>query len=216
MIDFYTYATPNGRKVAIMLEECGLAYRTHAVDLTKGEQKKPDFIKINPNGRVPAIVDHEPSHHTLGKASNSSPLAVFESGAIMIYLAEKTGKFFPTNDIRARAKCLGWVMWQMGGLGPMGGQLYHFAKAAPEDIPYAKKRYFDEVDRLLSVLEIGLQDSPYLVGQEYTIADMINFPWVVAATTMGLDLGKYPKLTAWHDKIAARPAVIKGMKSPGN
>ncbi|MDI9348818.1 MAG: glutathione S-transferase N-terminal domain-containing protein [Candidatus Symbiobacter sp.] len=213
MIDFYSYGTANGRKVAIMLEECGLAYQTHVVDIAKGAQKQPDFIKINPNGRIPAIVDHAPSNHWTGPAQDSSPLSVFESGAILVYLAEKTGKFLPT-ETRARAQVMAWVMWQMGGLGPMSGQLFHFIKYASEDVPYAKKRYFDEVARLLGVMEIQLSQTAFLGGNDYSIADMVSYPWLPAVKLMGLPVEKFPKVGLWEKTISARPAVVKGMKSP--
>ena len=214
MIDFYTAATANGRKIAIMLEECGLDYKTHAINLAKAEQKKPEFLKINPNGRIPAIVDHAPSMIWGGETTKLPPLAVFESGAILIYLAEKSGKFYHTTDIAARAQLMAWLMWQMSGLGPMAGQYYYFTKVAPEDMPLAKKRYLDELERLLGVMDARLAEVPYLAGSDYTIADIACFPGVAWVGNLGISIDKYPHVKAWHDKIAVRPAVIKAMKSP--
>jgi GSH-dependent disulfide-bond oxidoreductase len=201
MIDFYTWSTPNGRKVAIMLEECGLAYKTHKIDIGKGEQFAPAFLAVNPNGKIPAIVDHA--------AADGKPLAVFESGAILIYLAEKTGKFLPTAP-RARAEVLQWLMFQMGGVGPMFGQAHHFIRFAPEKVPYGIERYSKETRRLYGVMDKRLGESVHLAGAEYSIADMATFPWVARHTYHEVDLADFPNVKRWHDAIAARPAVVKG------
>lgn len=201
MIDFYTWSTPNGRKVAIMLEECGLAYATHKIDIGKGEQFTPAFLAVNPNGKIPAIVDHA--------AADGKPLAVFESGAILIYLAEKTGKFLPTAP-RARAEVLQWLMFQMGGVGPMFGQAHHFIRFAPEKVPYGIERYSKETRRLYGVMDKRLAENAYLAGGEFSIADMATFPWVARHTYHEVDLADFPNVKRWHDAIAARPAVVKG------
>jgi len=201
MIDFYTWSTPNGRKVAIMLEECGLAYKTHKIDIGKGEQFAPAFLAVNPNGKIPAIVDHA--------AADGKPLPVFESGAILIYLAEKTGKFLPTVP-RARAEVLQWLMFQMGGVGPMFGQAHHFIRFAPEKVPYGIERYSKETRRLYGVMDKRLGESAHLAGAEYSIADMATFPWVARHTYHEVDLADFPNVKRWHNAIAARPAVVKG------
>jgi GST-like protein len=198
MIDVHYWPTPNGHKVTIFLEEAGLPYRIVPVHIGKGEQFKPDFLKISPNNRMPAIVDHDPP-------GGGAPIAVFESGAILIYLGEKTGKFLPT-EIRARVEALQWLMWQMGGLGPMSGQANHFASYAPVEIPYAKKRYADEVNRLYGVMDRRLADRPYLAG-EYSIADMASYPWVAIWKRMGQSIDEFRNLQRWIDAIRARPAV---------
>ena len=199
MIDFYTYTTPNGRKPAILLEELELPYTIHKVDIGKGEQFSPEFVAINPNSKIPAIVDRD------------TDLAVFESGAILIYLAEKTGKLLPT-DVANRARTIEWLMFQMGGVGPMFGQLGHFRNAAPEPIPYAISRYETETLRLLGVLDRQLANHTYLAG-DYSIADIATYPWVAATTTpyMGLSLEAFPNVQRWVETLQARPAVQTGM-----
>lgn len=208
MIDFYTWTTPNGRKVSIMLEETGLPYRVHPINLGAGEQLQESFRGINPNQRIPAIVDHN---------LEGTPLTVFESGAILIYLAEKTGKFLPT-EVRARSRALQWLMFQMSGVGPMLGQANHFASQAPEKIPYAIQRYFDESLRLIQVLDHRLGEHDYLAG-EYSIADMATYPWVIAAWPVFKSLpperaGAMENVSRWLDAIGQRPSVERGMKVP--
>ena len=199
MIDFYTYTTPNGRKPAILLEELELPYTIHKVDIGKGGQFSPEFVAINPNSKIPAIVDRD------------TDLAVFESGAILIYLAEKTGKLLPT-DVANRARTIEWLMFQMGGVGPMFGQLGHFRNAAPESIPYAISRYETETLRLLGVLDRQLANHTYLAG-DYSIADIATYPWVAATTTpyMSLSLEAFPNVQRWVETLQARPAVQTGM-----
>lgn len=199
MIDFYTAATPNGYKVSIMLEETGLAYTPHFLKLSDQDQKAPEFLAINPNGRIPAIVD--------------DGFAVFESGAILVYLSEKTGKF-GGNDAQQRSVVMQWLMWQMGGLGPMMGQLNVFKRYFPENIPAAIDRYERESYRLFSVLEARLTDSAYVAGDDYTIADMACWPWVAGHGWSGLTLDQHPRLKAWHDNIMQRPAVQRGLQVP--
>ena len=201
MIEFHTAGTPNGRKVAILLEETGLAYSVRRVDFSKNEQFAPAFLAISPNNKIPAIVDTQ--------GPGGKPLALFESGAILFYLAEKTGRFLPA-DAAGRAVVHQWLMWQMGGVGPMFGQLWHFAKAAPEKVPYAIDRYQKEVDRLVGVLEKRLGEAPYLAG-DYSIADMAVYPWV-AGDWFGADPAKLPNFARWRAAVAARPAVERGMK----
>lgn len=204
MIDLYTFGTPNGRKVSVMLEETGLEYRVHTVDLAKGEQFAPDFLKINPNNKIPAIVDRN--------GPDGEPLPLFESGAILTYLADKTGRLL-LADPRGRAVANQWLMFQMGGIGPMLGQNYHFRKAAPESIPYAIERYIAETKRLYGVLDRRLGEAPYLAG-DYSIADIAVFPWVTG-DWQGVARGDFPNLARWHDTVAARPAVQSGMRVPG-
>ena len=204
MIDLYTWSTPNGRKVSIMLEECALAYRVHPINIGKGEQFAPDFLAINPNNRIPAIVDSE--------GPDGKPLPLFESGAILIYLAEKTGKLMP-RDPRTRLICLQWLMFQMGGVGPMFGQAHHFLRSAKEQVPYGIKRYTDETRRLYGVLQKRLSDAEHLAG-EYSIADIATFPWVARFEWHKVDLADFPAVKRWFDTINARPAVQKGMAVP--
>ncbi|MBK9262992.1 MAG: glutathione S-transferase N-terminal domain-containing protein [Polyangiaceae bacterium] len=201
MIDLYYWPTPNGRKVSIMLEEVALPYRVVAVDIGRGDQFKPEFLAISPNNRMPAIVDHEP----LG---GGAPISVFESGAILLYLAEKTGQFMP-RDTRGKYEVTQWLMWQMGGLGPMAGQAHHFREYAPEKIPYGIDRYTNEVNRLYGVMDRRLTDREYLAG-DYSIADMAAWPWVVPWKTQGQNMDDFPHLKRWFDAIAARPAVERG------
>ncbi len=204
MIDLYTWSTPNGRKVSIMLEEVGLPYRVHPIDITKGDQRSPAFMAINPNAKIPAIVDAD--------GPGGTAITVFESGAILIYLAEKTGRFLPAEP-RGRYEVLQWLMFQMGGIGPMFGQAHHFRRFAPEPIPYAIERYSAETKRLYGVLEARLAEAPYVAG-EYSIADMAIWPWTTRTEWQGIDLGDFPHVRRWSDAIAARPAVQKGMAVP--
>ncbi|HEY4637653.1 MAG TPA: glutathione binding-like protein, partial [Burkholderiales bacterium] len=204
MIDLYTWSTPNGRKVSIMLEECALPYRVHPINIGKGEQFTPEFLALNPNNRIPAIVDSE--------GPDGKPLPLFESGAILIYLAEKTGKFMP-RDPRTRLICLQWLMFQMGGVGPMFGQAHHFLRSAKEQVPYGIKRYTDETRRLYGVLQKRLSDAEYL-ADEYSIADIATFPWVARFEWHKVDLADFPAVKRWFDTINARPAVQKGMAVP--
>jgi GST-like protein len=199
MIDLYYWTTPNGHKITLFLEEAGLPYKIHAVNIGKGEQFKPEFLAVAPNNRIPAIVDHAPK-------DGGAPISIFESGAILLYLAEKTGKFL-SADLRVRVTTLEWLFWQMGGLGPMAGQNHHFALYAPEKIPYAIDRYVKETNRLYGVLNKRLADRPFLAG-EYSIADMASYPWVVPYERQGQKLEDFPNLKRWFETIAARPATI--------
>jgi GST-like protein len=204
MIDLYTWSTPNGRKVSIMLEEVGLPYQVRPIDITKGEQFSPDFVAVNPNSKIPAIVDPY--------GPGGGPITVFESGAILIYLAEKTGRFLPAEP-RGRIETLQWLMFQMGGIGPMFGQTHHFRRFAPEPIPYAIERYTKETRRLYGVLDARLAQAEYLAGA-YSIADMATWPWTVRHDWQGIDLAEFPHVSRWSESIAARPAVQKGMAVP--
>lgn len=199
MIDLYYWTTPNGHKVTLFLEETGLPYRIHPVNIGAGEQFDPAFLKIAPNNRIPAIVDAAP-------ADGGEPLSLFESGAILLYLADKTGQFIPP-DMRGRTETLQWLFWQMGGLGPMAGQNHHFVQYAPERIPYAMERYVKETARLYAVLDKRLADRPFLAGQDYTIADMASYPWVVPHERQQQDLDDFPNLKRWFAQIAERPAT---------
>lgn len=199
MIDLHYWATPNGHKVALFLEEAGVPYRIHPVNIGRGEQFAPKFLAIAPNNRIPAIVDTRP-------ADGGEPVALFESGAILLYLAEKTGRFLPT-DLRGRAETLQWLFWQMGGLGPMAGQNHHFTQYAPEPVPYAIDRYVRETARLYGVMDRRLAGRPYLAGEDYTIADMAAYPWVVPHERQRQDLADFPHLRRWFQSIAARPAT---------
>ena len=202
MIELYTSATPNGQKIHIMLEETGLSYRLHWVDLRKGEQFDPEFLKISPNNKIPVILDRD------GPGGEAFP--VFESGAILIYLAEKTGKFLPAEP-RARTRVLEWLMFQVGGVGPMLGQAHHFRAYAREKIPYAIERYTNEGARIYRVLDKRLSEQEYLAG-DYSIADMAVFPWIRLHERQGQDMADHPNLSRWFDAIAARPAVAKDME----
>ena len=203
MIDLYTWSTPNGRKVSIMLEEVGLAYTVRPVDIRKGEQHKPDFLAISPNNKIPAIVDSQ--------GPDGTPFALFESGAILIYLAEKTkSALLPTGAI-ARYRVVEWLMFQMGNVGPMFGQAHHFLFNPPEDVPYGKKRYHKETRRLYGVMEKRLGEVAYLAGDAYTIADVATYPWVARFPRHQVDLAEFPTVKAWFDGIAERPAVAVGM-----
>jgi GSH-dependent disulfide-bond oxidoreductase len=201
MIDLYTAATPNGHKVSIALEELGLPYRLQVLDLTAGEQKRPEFLAINPNGRIPAIVDRE-----------ADDFAVFESGACLIYLAEKTGRLMPT-DAKGRSRVLQWLMFQMGGIGPMMGQANVFFRYFPEKIPAAIERYQGETKRLFRVLDGHLKDHEYLAG-DYSIADIANWAWVRTHRWSGVDIDDLPHLKRWRDAIRARPAAQRGIEAP--
>jgi GSH-dependent disulfide-bond oxidoreductase len=207
MIDLHYWPTPNGWKVSIMLEECGLPYKLVPVNIGTGEQFKPDFLKISPNNRMPAIVDHEPP-------GGGAPIAVFESGAILQYLAEKTGKFLP-QDVRGKYEVLQWLNWQMGGLGPMAGQANHFNVYAPqfnppEAIKYGQDRYTNEANRLFGVLNKRLADRPFVAG-DYSIADMMIWPWIVPYKNLKQNLDDFPHLKKWFEEtMGKRPAVVKG------
>lgn len=203
MIDLYFAATPNGWKITIMLEECSLPYTVKPVNIGAGEQFEPDFLAISPNNRIPAIVDQAP-------ADGGGALSVFESGAILVYLAEKTGRFLP-KDLRGRTATHEWLMWQMGGLGPMLGQNGHFKLYAPEKLPYAIDRYGREAERLYGVLDRQLaKTGAYLAGPDYTIADMAAFPWLITHKAQGIDLSQFPHAARWFADIRARPAVKAG------
>ena len=201
MLEVWTWPTPNGHKVHILLEELGLEYRVVPVAIGKGDQFKPEFLAITPNHRIPAIVDPD--------GPGGQPFSLFESGAILIYLAEKAGRFIPT-DPAARYRCLQWLMFQMGGVGPMFGQFSHFNAYAPEKIPYAIDRYQNEVIRLHRVLDKRLSESRYLAGDEYCIADIATFPWLRTPERRNIDLADFPHVQRWFNEIAARPAVQRG------
>lgn len=199
MIDLYYWPTPNGHKITIFLEEAGLEYRINPINIGKGEQFQPDFLAISPNNRMPAIVDHAP-------ADGGAPLSVFESGAILQYLAEKTGKFLPA-DLRGRFDVLQWLYWQMGGLGPMAGQNHHFNIYAPEKIPYAQERYIKETNRLYGVLNRRLAGRAFIGGDAISIADFAAYPWIVPYERQSQKLEDFPDLQRWFNTIRARPAV---------
>ena len=201
MIDLYYWTTPNGHKISIFLEEAGLPYNVHPINISQNEQFQPNFLKISPNNRIPAIVDHEP-------ADGGQPLSLFESGAILLYLAEKTGKFLP-KDLRGRQQALQWLFWQMGGLGPMAGQNHHFSQFAPEKIPYAIKRYIDETARLYGVLDKQLANNEFVAGNEYSIADMAIYPWIVSHKWQSQNLEDFPNVLRWFNHIQDRPATVK-------
>jgi GST-like protein len=203
MIDVWTWPTPNGHKVHIALEELGLPYNVIPVNIGKGDQFKAEFLAITPNHRIPAIVDHD--------GPGGKPLTLFESGAILIYLSEKCGGALIPADPVGRYTCLQWMMFQMGGTGPMFGQYNHFAAYAAEKIPYAIERYRNEVARLHRVVDKRLAESDYLAGPDYTMADIINFPWIRNPDRRNIDLDLYPNVKRWHDAIAARPAVQRGV-----
>jgi GST-like protein len=204
MIDLYTWTTPNGRKVSIMLEELGLPYEVHPIDISKDDQFKPDFVAINPNSKIPAIVDRD--------GPGGAPLPVFESGAILIYLADKTGKLLSAEP-RRQIETIEWLMFQMGGVGPMFGQAHHFRRFAPEPLPYAIERYTKEARRLYGVLDKRLAAAEYL-AEEYSIADIATYPWTARHEWQGVDLADFPNVRRWYDAIAARPAVQRGMAVP--
>ena len=204
MIDLYTWTTPNGRKVSIMLEELALPYRVHPVNIGQGEQFRPEYLKINPNGKIPSIVDSE--------GPDGRPIAMMESGAILIYLAGKTGRLFPQAD-RAKYEALQWLMFQMGGVGPMFGQTHHFLRAAKEQVPYAIERYTKETRRLYEVLNERLKNHEFL-ADGYSIADIATYPWIARYEWHKTDLNDFPAVKRWYDSISARPAVLKGMNVP--
>jgi GST-like protein len=201
-IQVHTWPTPNGHKVHVMLEECGLPYEAHAVDIGKGEQFAPDFLAISPNNKIPAITDPE--------GPDDRPISLFESGAILVYLAGKTGRFLPTGD-RERYEVLQWLMFQMGGVGPMLGQAHHFRLYAPEKLPYAVERYTNEARRLYGVIDRQLSKHAFIAGADYSIADIAIFPWLRSWENQGVVIDEYPHLKAWFDAIAARPAVQRGV-----
>jgi GST-like protein len=200
MIDVHYWTTPNGHKVTMFLEEAGVPYKLIPVNIGKGEQFKPEFLAVAPNNRIPAIVDHEPK-------GGGAPVSVFESGAILLYLAEKTGKFLPA-DLRGRYDVIQWLFWQMGGLGPMAGQNHHFRNYALEKIPYAIDRYVNETNRLYGVLNKRLADREFIAGA-YSIADMASYPWVVPHERQGQKIADFPHLKRWFDAIRARPATVR-------
>jgi len=199
VLDIYFWTTPNGYKVLLFVEEAGVPYTIKPVNIGRGEQFKPEFLRISPNNRIPALVDHAPAE---GKA----PVSVFESGAILLYLAEKTRRFIPA-DLPGRVEVLQWLFWQMGGLGPMAGQNHHFSHYAPEKLPYAVERYVNETNRLYGVMNKRLADREFLAGPAYSIADMACYPWVVSHKRQGQKLEDFPQLKRWFETIAARPAT---------
>ena len=204
MIDLYTWTTPNGRKVSIMLEELALPYRVHAINIGKDDQFKPEYLRINPNGKIPSIVDPD--------GPDGKPISMMESGAILVYLADKTGKLLAKSG-RPRYAALQWLMFQMGGVGPMFGQTHHFLRAAKEQVPYAIERYSKETRRLYGVLDEHLKDHAFL-ADEYSIADVATYPWVARHEWHKVELGDFPGVKRWYDAISARPAVKKGMAVP--
>jgi len=206
MIELYTWGTPNGRKVSVMLEECGLRYNVHRIDIGKGDQFAPAYLEINPNGKIPSIVDPD--------GPDGEPIAMMESGAILVYLAGKTGRFLPASA-RGKYVALQWLMFQMGHVGPMYGQVHHFVRAAKVEVPYAIERYVKEKDRLYGVLDRRLGAARFLAGDEYTIADIATYPWVARHEWHKTDLATYPNVKRWFDAIGARPAVQRGMAVPG-
>jgi GST-like protein len=206
MIDLYYCATPNGHKLTMFLEEVGLPYRIIPIDIGKGEQFSPEFLAISPNNKIPALVDHEP-------ANGGEPIALFESGAMLLYLAEKTGRLLP-SDLAGRAEVLQWLFWQVAGLGPMAGQNGHFNVYAPEKVPYAIDRYTRETNRLYGVLDRRLADRDYVAG-EFSIADIAAYPWIVPHEAHGQNLDDFPHLKRWFEAIAARPATIRAYQDVG-
>lgn len=205
MIDLHYWPTPNGKKVTILLEELGLAYNIVPVNIGRGDQFTEDYLKISPNNRMPALVDHEP-------ADGGPPISVFESGAIMLYLAEKTGRFMPT-DVRGRYEVIQWVIWQMANQGPKFGERGHFSRAPAEagDLSYARRRFDDETHRLYGVLNNRLYDRPFIAGDDYGVADMIAYPWTVGWKAQGIDLDEFEYFKRWFETLSARPAVQRGM-----
>jgi GST-like protein len=203
LIDLYTWPTPNGHKIHIMLEETGLEYRVHPIDIGAGEQFKPEFLASSPNNKIPAMVDQ--------RGPGGKPLALAESGAMLFYLASKTNKFLP-SDVRARWEVMQWVMFQMGHIGPMLGQAHHFLQYAPEKIEYAMNRYRNEANRLYGVVDRRLAENEWIAGGEYSIADMSIMPWLRFPERQGVDIDDYPNLKNWRDRIAARPAVKKALE----
>ncbi|MCA1199353.1 glutathione S-transferase N-terminal domain-containing protein [Sphingomonas sp. R647] len=213
MIDLHYWPTPNAHKITLFLEEAGLPYSIVPVNIGQGEQFKPDFLKIAPNNRMPAIVDHDP-------VDGGEAISVFESGAILLYLANKTGRFFGPEQ-RDKIVQMQWLMWQMGGLGPMAGQNHHFNRYAPEQIPYAQKRYIDETNRLYGVLDRQLAGKPFVGGEDYSIADMAIYPWIVPYAAQSQDLNDFAHVKRWFEAVAARPATVRAYAKgeevrPGN
>jgi GST-like protein len=204
MIELYSWTTPNGHKIHIMLEETGLPYRVHKINLGAKEQTRPEYLKINPNGKIPAIIDTD--------GPDGKPLAIFESAAILVHLAQKSGKLLPTEP-RARYATLEWLMFQIANIGPMYGQAFHFRSVAPERVPYAIDRYTNEVGRLLGVIDNRLFDHPYLAGDEYTIADIASWTWVRNSHSFGFNMENFPNVQRWVGAIAERPAVRRGLKA---
>lgn len=204
-IDLYTFGTPNGKKASVMLEELGLSYQAHKVDITKDEQFDPEFLKISPNNKIPAIVDPD--------GPGGEPISVFETGAILVYLARKTGSELLPADFRRETEVMQWLMFQMGGVGPMFGQANHFRKFAKEEVPYGIKRYTDEAHRLYGVMDKRLGEAEFLAG-DYSIADIATFPWVARYEWHGITLDEIPNVKRWYEAIAARPAVERGMNVP--
>jgi GSH-dependent disulfide-bond oxidoreductase len=200
-LTLYYWTTPNGHKITMFLEEVGLPYTIVPINIGAGDQFKPEFLAIAPNNRIPAIVDHEP-------ADGGEPISVFESGAILLYLADKVGKLIP-DTVRGRAEVLQWLFWQMGGLGPMAGQNHHFSQYAPEKIPYAIDRYVNETGRLYAVMNKRLSDRPFLAGDEYSIADIASYPWIVPYERQGQNLEDFPHLKRWFEAIQVRPATVR-------
>ncbi|WP_153163474.1 glutathione binding-like protein [Zoogloea sp. 1C4] len=201
MIDLYYWTTPNGHKITLFLEETGLPYTLHPINIGKGEQFQPDFLRLAPNNRIPAIVDNAP-------ADGGEPVSIFESGAILLYLAEKTGQFLST-DLRQRVDTLQWLFWQMAGLGPMAGQNHHFTQYAPEQVPYAIDRYVKETARLYAVLDRRLADRAFITGDDYTIADMACYPWIVPHERQRQNLDDFPNIGRWFNAIQQRPATVR-------
>ena len=206
MIDLYTWTTPNGRKVSIMLEECGLPYNVHKIDIGKGDQFTPQFLAINPNSKIPAIVD--------SNGPDGKPITLFESGAILVYLAQHYQKFLPP-DWHQLYHVFQWLMFQMGGVGPMFGQTHHFLRAAKEEVPYAIDRYKKETDRLYGVMDKELAKRKFLAGDFYSIADIATYPWVARHEWHKTDLNQFPNVKRWFEEIGKRPAVPRGMTVPG-
>jgi GSH-dependent disulfide-bond oxidoreductase len=204
MIDLYTWGTSNGRKASIMLEECGLPYRVYPIDIGKGDQFKPEFVAINPNSKIPAIVDPD--------GPEGKPFTLFESGAILVYLAGKTGKFLP-KSVSGKYIALQWLMFQMGGIGPIFGQVHHFLRSAKEQVPYAIERFTKENRRLYGVLDGRLGEAQFL-AEEYSIADIATYPWVLRHEWQKVDLAEYPNVKRWFDTLSARPAVQRGIRVP--
>ncbi|AEX51197.1 GSH-dependent disulfide bond oxidoreductase [Rahnella aquatilis] len=201
MIDLYYAPTPNGHKISLFLEESGLQYRLHRIDISAGEQFKPEFLAISPNNKIPAIVDSQP-------VDGGAPVSIFESGAILQYLAEKTGKFL-SKELRERTVTLEWLTWQVAGFGPMLGQNHHFTHYAPQPVPYAIERYLQETQRLYGVLNRQLEKNAYIAGENYSIADMATYPWVAAHERQRIDLAEYPAVRNWFERVKSRPATQK-------
>ena len=205
MIECYTWKTSNGRKATIMLEECGLEYNLHPIDISKDDQFTPEFIAINPNSKIPAIIDTD--------GPDGAPYTVIESGAILMYLAEKTGRFMP-QDMAKRYEVIQWLMFQMGGIGPIFGQVHHCLRAAKEEVPYGSKRYGTECRRLYGVLNSRLEGREYLANEEVSIADFATLPWVFRHDWQQVDLNEYPNVKRWYDNLMTRPALARGMELP--